>query len=106
LRRVRGRPRHGSTRKESKTISLDVGAIERLEKLGNDCLSTGVAIAEHIVRGLPPEVIARARLRLVEPRRHRLPEAPGSWIVFELVDGPPDPPEIPEGGEQLDAWSA
>jgi hypothetical protein len=75
--------------------------LDRLERLGNGCLSAGVAIAEHMTRDLPAvsidQVRARARtLALVKP------DAARSWIVFELVDGPPDPP--PPGGEQVDAW--
>lgn len=97
----RGRRRHGTARKESKTISIDIEAIENLEKLGNGCLSAGVAIAEHMARGRAPVSIdqVRARAQAIAAAR----PAPGrSWIVFELVDGPPDPP--PAEGEQLDAW--
>lgn len=101
--KLRGRRRHGSARKESKTVSLDVDAIDRLEQLGNGCLSAGIAIAEHMARGKAPpslqEIRARAKV-LAETR-----PAPGrTWIVFELVDGPADPP--PGEGEQLDAWRA
>lgn len=97
----RGRRRHGMIRKESKTVSLDVEAIQRLEQLGNGCLSAGIAIAEHMARGKTApsleEIHTRAKV-LAETR-----PAPGrKWIVFELVDGPADPPPIE--GEQLDAW--
>jgi hypothetical protein len=81
-------------------VSLDPEAIERLELLGNGNLSAGVAIAEHMTRGLPPLSSDQIRTRtkmLVQTK----PGAARTWIVFELVDGPPDPPP---GGEQLDAW--
>ena len=101
--KTRGRRRHGTARKESKTVSLDVEAIERLEKLGNGCLSAGVAIAEHMTRGLAPVSIdqVRARAQVIAASK---PATGRTWIVFELVDGPADPP--PAEGVQLDAWHA
>lgn len=108
MRRFRGRPRHGAQRKESKTVSLEPDVIERLERLGRDasgkdCLSAGITIAEHMTRGMAAPSIDQVRaarvLAVTKPSRGR------TWIVFELVEGPPDPPpEVPAGGEQLDAW--
>lgn len=108
MRRFRGRPRHGIARKESKTVSLEPDVIERLEQLGRgangrDCLSAGITIAEHMTRGLPglsiDQVRTARRIALTKPDTAR------TWIVFELVEGPADPPEVPAGGLQLDAWS-
>lgn len=108
MRRFRGRPRHGSARKESKTVSLEPDVIVRLEQLGRgangkDCLSAGITIAEHMTRGMPAPSIDQVRtaraLAATKPSPGR------TWIVFELVEGPADPLPVPAGGEQLDAWT-
>lgn len=92
----RGRPRHGPGRKQSKTVSLSAETIERLETLGNGNLSAGIAIAEHATRGL--QLAGYSVPRLVDSvRKHGNP----NWLVFELVDGPADPPPR---GENIDAW--
>lgn len=98
----RGRRRHGVARKVSRTISIDVEALARLEALGNGVLSAGVAIAEHLTRDMPPVSIDQVRARS-RPVALVKPKPAGHWIVFELVDGLADP--LPEG-EQLDAWRA
>lgn len=99
--RFRGRPRHGSSRKESHTVSLDPALVRRLERLGTDSagkvnLSAGIAIVDHATRGMD---LSRYRARQIAQTRV---DERRSWIVYELVDGPADPP--PAEGVQVDAW--
>lgn len=88
-----GRPRLGNALKQSYTVALEPLVAESLRAMGHDNLSAGIAIAEYLARGSPT------------PRRpSRVIAVPGvepSWIVFELVDGPPDPPRP---GEQIEPF--
>ena len=104
MRLFRGRPRHGSALKESHTVCLDAEVRARLERLGADSkgrpnLSAGIAIVEHATRGIDLAGYVRPLPVRERPRLDR------GWIVFELVDGPADPPEPPgPGGVQIDAF--
>lgn len=85
----RGKRRHGAALKESYSISLDPAVAENLRAMGrdsagNDCLSRGVELAELLARGSP------------EIRRPRPVQIGPEWIVFEIVDGPADPPRAGE----------
>lgn len=99
----RGRRRHGPQRKESHSVSLMPEVAERLAELGTDSttgkqnLSAGITIAEHMTRGMLPPALQAGRLKI--DMRLRRPRE--TWIVFELVDGPADPPRA---GENFDAW--
>lgn len=84
----RGRPRLGTSRKQSYTVALEPMVADRLRSLGRGNLSGGIAIAEHQSRGMAIPVL-------------RSDVSPAGWIVFELVDGPADPPPV---GETIDAW--
>lgn len=85
----RGKPRHGTALKETFSVSLDPQVADNLramgrDRAGNDCLSRGIELAELIARGSP------------EIRRPRPVHLGPEWLVFELVDGPPDPPRAGE----------
>jgi hypothetical protein len=87
-----GRPRLGNILRRTYAVSLDELVAANLRTLGNDNLSADIAIAEYLARGA------------TESRRHRpveRPTEPTPWIVFELVDGPADPPRP---GEMLDPF--
>jgi hypothetical protein len=67
------------------------------DSAGKCNLSAGITLAEHMTRGLPA-VASREQLRT----RARATPSDRSWIVFELVDGPPD---APRAGETVDAFN-
>lgn len=77
-----GRPRHGRALKETHTVSLDPQVAANLRALGRNNLSAGIEIAEFRSRASPMLLPPRAPDPFVD--RH--------WIVFEIVDGPPDAP--------------
>lgn len=86
-----GRPRLGSALKQPYTVSLDEEVAASLRAMGHGNLSAGITLAEYLARGMPrrwPEPIPVGAL-----------ESP--WIVFDLVDGPADPPRP---GEILDPF--
>lgn len=91
-----GRRRHGIERKESHTVSLAPDVVDRLAALGRDGrgkpnLSAGIAIAEHMTRGMTPPT--RGPVRRVTRQMSR------DWYMFELVDGPAD---LPPPGHNFD----
>lgn len=86
-----GRPRLGHTLKQTYTVSLDEMVAASLRVMGHGNLSAGITLAEYQARGAPPARSPASLWQGVDP----------PWIVFELVDGPPDPPRP---GETLDPF--
>lgn len=88
-----GRRRYGPILKASYTVSLDPMVAASLRAMGHGNLSAGIAIAEFQSRGAPPSRRPIPTLPVSDTER--------SWIVFELVDGPADPPRA---GEQIEPF--
>lgn len=90
---MRGRPRLGASLKETYTVCLEPLVAASLRAMGHNNLSAGIAIAEFQARGGVTQ----------ETRRPLRSDLPGDrdWIVFEIVDGPPDPPQI---GDHMDPF--
>jgi hypothetical protein len=88
-----GRPRLGNALKQSYTVALEPLVADRLRSLGCGNLSAGIAVAEFQARG---STLPRKSARAIAP-----PWVEPGWIVFELTDGPADPPRP---GEQIEPF--